>query len=537
MKLDANVAQGSAVAVKSGVLANRPLVFAAVAACLGLLGVQLLLIGRLELSFDEAYYSLWSRGLSWGYYDHPPMVAAWIRASTSLFGSSEFGVRALGTLIVGLAPAVIAMAALRCFGSIRIAALASLMWVGMPLVAAAPLVTPDPPLVVFWTLGLAALIEVWRSGRAVWWLGVGVAFGLALLSKFTGAFFGAGVALALLTTPSMRRWFTSPAPYLAALVGLAIFAPFLVWNAEHGWVTFAKQLGRVPAHSLAPQYLAEFLLSQIGLMNPLVFLPLVAAIGAAFSAHSRPLDARDEARRLLLASVAPAVAYFAIHALHNRVEGNWLAPLYSALAILAADATERARASASRWQALVATAGRWAAPLGLVAALCAYGQAATGALALGRADPTERLGGWRELAREVNQLARGRGAAFVIARGYSATALLTYYGDPALPVVQRDARARWLFEAPPAEALFASPGLAFGRADASFAADLAKHFHRVDEVARLQRRRAGRAVESFVVYSLADPIPPVLEPIGAESADDAERRGDALPPASANPSR
>jgi len=524
MGLDANEAPGAAAAanfgVKSALRADRPIVIAALAAALGLLVVQLLLIGRLELSFDEAYYTLWSRSLAWGYYDHPPMVAAWIRASTALFGPSEFGVRGLGALIVGLMPAVVAIAAWRAFGSVRVAALASLMWVGMPLVAAAPLVTPDPPLVVFWTLGLAALVEVWRTGRAVWWLGVGVAFGLALLSKFTAAFFGAGVALALLTTPSMRRWFVSPAPYLGALLGLAIFAPFLLWNAEHGWVTFAKQLARVPAHAFAPEHLAEFLLSQIGLMNPLVFAPLVAAVGATLAARAGPLDAKGEARRLLLATVAPAVIYFAIHALHNRVEGNWLAPLYSAFAILAADAAERARASASRWGALIAVAGRWAAPLGLVAAACAYAQAATGALAIGKADPTERLGGWRELTREVDQLARDRGAAFVVARGYSAAALLTYYGDPALPIMQRDARARWLFQAPPPETLFAAPGLAFGRVDAGFALDLAKHFRHVDELARLPRRRAGRTVESFAVYSLADPIPPVLEPIGAESGDE-----------------
>jgi 4-amino-4-deoxy-L-arabinose transferase-like glycosyltransferase len=268
------------------VRSNLPLIAAAVAACVGLLVVQLLLIGRFELSFDEAYYTLWSRRLAWGYYDHPPMIAAWIRASTALFGSSEFGVRAFGTLVVGALPAVISLAAWRLFGSIRIAALASLMWVGMPLVAVAPLATPDAPLVVWWTLGLAALVEIWRAGRPLWWLALGLALGLALLSKFTAAFFAAGVALALLTTPSLRRWLVSPAPYAAALLGLAIFAPFLVWNAENNWPTFAKQLGRVPARAFVPEHLVEFVFSQICLMNPLVFVAAVAATGAVFAARS-----------------------------------------------------------------------------------------------------------------------------------------------------------------------------------------------------------------------------------------------------------
>ena len=46
----------------------------------------------LELHFDEAYYWLYSRNLEWGYFDHPPMVAALISAGTKLF-SSYLGVR------------------------------------------------------------------------------------------------------------------------------------------------------------------------------------------------------------------------------------------------------------------------------------------------------------------------------------------------------------------------------------------------------------------------------------------------------------
>ena len=124
--------------------------------------MQALAAERLELTFDEAYYTLWSRSLSFGYLDHPPMVALLIRASTSLFGGSEFGVRALSLLVVGAMPALIAFIAWRLFGSAEKAALAALMWIAMPLVSiGAVFVTPDAPLVVFWTLGLL------RPGRAL----------------------------------------------------------------------------------------------------------------------------------------------------------------------------------------------------------------------------------------------------------------------------------------------------------------------------------------------------------------------------------
>jgi 4-amino-4-deoxy-L-arabinose transferase-like glycosyltransferase len=483
---------------------SRRLVAIAAAACVAVTAVQLTLIGRVELTFDEAYYALWSRHLAWGYLDHPPMVAAWIRASTSLFGNGEFGVRALNVAVLAALPALIAWIGWRLFQSVPIAALAALLWISVPLVAGAPIVTPDAPLVVFWTLGLAALVEVWR-GRAWGWLGLGLALGLALLSKFTAAFFGAGVVLALLATPSLRRWFFSPAPYAAALLAAAIFAPFLVWNAGHGWATFGKQFGRVPPHGLAPRYVLEFLGSQIGLMNPLTFLAAAAAIAAALRTAAGALAPEQEARRLLIATIAPAALYFLVHSLHARVQGNWLAPLYPAVAILAADAGVRGPLWAR-------TAARWAPPLGLAAIALVYFHAATGLPRIGPLDPSARIGGWRALAREVFSRAHDENAAFLLTHGYAATALLTYYGPDAPPVIQAEQRARWLFEPPPEESLFARPGLAFGEGTRDFGAELDQKFRYVEEIARLPRLFDGAKVQEFALYRVSDPIGPVLAP-------------------------
>ena len=318
--------------------------FWAFAASIALVAAQALAARRLELTFDEAYYTLWSRSLSFGYLDHPPMVALLIRASTALFGGSELGVRALSLGLVGAMPALIAFIAWRLFRSAETAALAALMWIAMPLVLiGAILVTPDEPLTVFWTLGLVALVELWRTGEARWLIAIGAALGFALQSKFTAAFYAAGVLLALMTTPSLRRWLASPALFAGLAVALAIFAPFVVWNATHDWATFAKQLGRAPPHGFAPFYVAEFLVSQIGLLNPLVFAALVPAVATiSWRAPTLP-GSRNEARRVLACTIAPAAVYFLLHSAHDRVEGNWLAPLYPASAILAADWVAEAR--------------------------------------------------------------------------------------------------------------------------------------------------------------------------------------------------
>ena len=477
-----------------------PTVAVAAAAAVALLTAQLWLIGRVELTFDEAYYTLWSRSLAWGYLDHPPMVAAWIRVSTDLFGASEFGVRALNTLILAAEPALVGWIAWRLFASVQTAALAALLWVSMPLVAGGPIVTPDDPLVVFWTLALAGLVEVWR-GDGWGWAAVSLALGLGLMSKFTATFLGAGVALALFVIPSMRRWRLRPAPYAAALGALAIVTPFLIWNGEHGWATFAKQFARVPPHGFAPRYLGEFLASQIALMNPLTAAAASVGIGAAL----RGTAPGAEARGLLVATIAPTAGYFLLHSLHDRVQGNWTAPLYPAMAILAADTVVRARTTG---RAVIAAAGRFAPWLGLATMVLIYVEVATEFAPLGGADPMARIGGWRELAREVDARAHEQGAAYILARGYAATSLLTYYGDASLPVVQRDQRERWSFEAAPPEALFAATGLAFGEANRDYRAELAAHFHEVEEVARLSRVHGGRRVEEFVLYRVGDAIEP-----------------------------
>jgi 4-amino-4-deoxy-L-arabinose transferase-like glycosyltransferase len=477
--------------------------------------MQALAATRLELTFDEAYYTLWSRSLSFGYLDHPPMVAVLIRASTSLFGGSEFGVRALSLLVVGAMPALIALIAWRLFDSAETAAFAALTWIAMPLVSVgAVFVTPDAPLVVFWTLGLAALVELWRTGERRWLLALGLALGLALQSKFTAAFFAAGVGLALLATPSLRRWLISPALFAGLAIALAILAPFVVWNAAHGWATFAKQLGRAPPRGLTPYYLAEFIVAQIGLVNPLVFAALIPAF-AAISWRVRVLPrSPDEARRILACTIAPAALYFLLHSLHDRVQGNWLAPLYPASAILVADwITEIRRSSVSGIAGAIAKSASWGAPIGLIVAALTFTEAVTGAVPLGAANPLARLEGFRGLARDLDAKAHADHAAYVLTQGYALTSLMTTYGDPAIPVVQPEQRMRWIFEPEPPETLFAAPGLALGEPGRRFDLILGMRFRKVEPAGLLQRRQAGGTVEPYELYRVADPYAAVLDPV------------------------
>src|ERR1700751_6243187 len=66
---------------------------------LALTAVRLVAAAWTPLTFDEAYYWLWSKHLAGGYYDHPPGVALVIRLGTMIAGDTELGVRLVSILL------------------------------------------------------------------------------------------------------------------------------------------------------------------------------------------------------------------------------------------------------------------------------------------------------------------------------------------------------------------------------------------------------------------------------------------------------
>src|SRR3954462_2253792 len=66
---------------------------------LALVALRLVAAAFPPITFDEAYYWMWSKHLAGGYYDHPPMVALVIRLGTLIAGDTELGVRLASILL------------------------------------------------------------------------------------------------------------------------------------------------------------------------------------------------------------------------------------------------------------------------------------------------------------------------------------------------------------------------------------------------------------------------------------------------------
>ena len=407
-----------------------------------LTALRLLAAATLPLSGDEAYYWTWSHALAPGYLDHPPMVALWMRAGTWIAGEGALGLRLLGPLSAAAGSVLLAQAAnaVRPGAGVPAAALFN----GTLLLGAGTVtMTPDTPLVFFWTLALWALTRVLQTGQGRWWLLVGAASGLALDSKYTGAFLGVGIVLWLAWVPGLRHWFASAWLWGGGAMAAALFAPVLAWNAAHGWASLAKQGGRAGdwAPDAAAKHLGELLVGQAGLATPLIFVLLVAGAAAALRGAWR----RDPGWSLLAALILPGALVFVQHAIGDRVQANWPAILYPAAA---------AAAGVLAVQGWTARAWRPAAAFGLLLTTAATLQATAAPLALPRRlDPgLIRLGGWDALARDAGTLRAASGAGYLAAENYGIAALLAWWTPgPVLAGDPPNQGARWsLLRLPPA---------------------------------------------------------------------------------------
>jgi 4-amino-4-deoxy-L-arabinose transferase-like glycosyltransferase len=459
--------------------------------------VALRLVGAAwtPLTFDEAYYWMWSKNLAFGYYDHPPGVAVIIRLGTMIVGDTELGVRLVSILLALPMSFAVYRTAVILFGGQRVAATATIL-LNVTLMAAVGtlIVTPDSPLLVASSFVLFFLAKVLETGRGAWWLAVGAAVGVALLSKYTALFFGPAILIWLVSAAKLRRWLVSPWPYLGAIVALAVFSPVILWNADHDWVSFVKQIGRSRIEQFKPALIGELIPTQIVFATPLVFILGAMGLYALLRRDRVALAART----LINAMFWTIALYFMWHSLHARVEANWFAPVYPAFAIAAAVAAHLTRWE-GRAQRVVDFCLRWASPVGILMFALLIVQANTGALTGFRRDATVRsVGvGWTELAAGIETVRVRTGATCVLAPDYGTTSWLAFYLPKGACVVQPTQRIRWVNMPYPDPALLSGKLLYVDEVRAAAPPYVKDNFARATRVAELKRMRGPLTIETY----------------------------------------
>ena len=458
---------------------------ALVAVVLAATALRLVAGALIPLTEDEAYYRLWSMRPAFGYFDHPPMIAWQTWLGRRIAGDSPLGVRLIPAFETAATSLIVFdLARLMGLGE-RVAARAG-VWLNATLLVgfAGELAVPDVPNALFWVATLWCALRA-LNGRGAWWLAAGAAAGLACLSKYSALFLAPGLLLWLALSKEGRRQLRTPWPWLAVIVAAAVFAPNVAWNATHGWLTFAKQFGRVRAGGFEPLFLGKFAVDQLLLLNPLIAL----FVGSAL--HRRTAWP-------LLAISAPFAAYLLIHSLHDEVQGQWPAPLYPLLVIAAAAAAK----NATGWLAAVRSA---AATVGLAvsAALLAFLVApADGGLPL--RDPLAPYRDWPAFSAAVEQARTTSDAAWIGTPTYGVAAQFAAAPQIHAPATQIFQRERYSFETAAERADFTRPGLIVVSPRSPSGALLPRCFGEVTALQAISRGE-GKSTATYAVYRVAQP--------------------------------
>lgn len=217
-----------------------------------------------------------ARNLAWGYVAYPPVTPLIARAALELFGPSLIGVRFFSALAQCAAMVLAGMMTRELGGGRSAQVIAALA------VAIAPISLIQGALFqyvsfdyLWWVLIAYLTIRLRKSENPRWWLGIGLVIGVGMMTKYTVAFFAAGLAGGVLLTGA-RRDLASLWLWGGAALSLLIFAPNLLWQAQNDFISL-DFLSSIRARDIAIGRTDGYLIEQFLVSANPVSIPLWVA--------------------------------------------------------------------------------------------------------------------------------------------------------------------------------------------------------------------------------------------------------------------
>jgi 4-amino-4-deoxy-L-arabinose transferase-like glycosyltransferase len=457
--------------------------------------------GWFELSLDEPYYWLWSKHLDLSYYDHPPMVSYLIAVST-LFGDTERLVRLTAILCAGGATWFAYAIASSMMNDKRAGMWSAVLVTVIPIFSVGALVTtPDSPLLLFWSAALYFAFKLVDTQQPRHFYAVGFFFGLAMLSKYTAALFAPAFLLFLIVSPENRVWLFRREPYLAFALGLIVFAPVILWNYNHEWVSFGFQLkhGFAQGDRKPVMDFLTFWGGQIGFYGLFMFFFLIAtSFGLGW------LGVKEKRDDFLLLSMmsAPLFLFFVANSMQARMEGNWSAPAYvAAIAgtpVFVARIAERYRMKSGGW---MRTGFYAATAFSTAITIYAHVQIVDPILPMPqKQEVSRRVYGWKTLARETGERLKSLGNdAFIVTERYQVASLMRFYapGSPEAFMIKGEKRFGYLGSV---AHLAGKNAVYMEETERVDVKTVAGHFDRVEPAGILRIERHGELVREFSFF-------------------------------------
>ena len=225
--------------------------------------------GRYGYHRDELYFVEAGRHLAWGYPDMPPLVPALARLS-SVVAPGSLVVLRLPSALAGGAVVVMTGLMTREFGGGRAAQVLAAVTTATSalLLGSEHYLNTSSVDLVLTTLTLWLVVRLLRTGDDRLWIAIGVATAAGLQASDLIGTVVVAVVLALLSSRRRRHLLASPWALAAAVLVVACWAPYLVWQADHGWPerAVASAIARGGSGTSTPRWL--LLPTQLVLVSP-----------------------------------------------------------------------------------------------------------------------------------------------------------------------------------------------------------------------------------------------------------------------------
>ena len=370
-----------------------------------------------------------ARQLAWGYVAYPPLTPFLAHVSMQLFGETTFGYRLPSALCQALATLLAGLIARELGGGRHAQSIAAFAIACVPFsMLAGSMLQYTSPDYLWWVLSAWIVLKLANGGDRRWWLGLGLAIGLGMMTRYTMLFCAAGIVVAVLATP-LRRDLRSPWLWAGVALSLLLFAPNAWWQWRHDFV-YLDFVAHIHARDVRIGRTDSFLSGQLlvgsgPLLAPLWLAGLAWLILAKRAIHGRAL-AWLFATALLLFWLAGARDYY-------------LAPAYPMLLAAGAVALEagmsRLRPASRRWAgagAVTVLLAAFAAAMAIALPVSPIGSAGW-RISRGVHDNFAEQVGWPELAAQVAEVYRAlpeaeRRHTAIYANNYGEAGAINLYG-------------------------------------------------------------------------------------------------------------
>lgn len=379
-----------------------------------------------------------ARHLAWGFVAYPPLTPFVARIALVLFGTAPAAVRFFTALAQCAATVVAGLMARELGGGRKAQIIAAIAVAVSPVSMAAGHLFQYVSFDFLWgVLAVYFVIRLLESDDVRWWIAVGAAMGLGLMTRYTIAWLAAGLAVGFLATPA-RKLLKSRCLIAGMAVALAIALPNFLWQANHGFISI-DFLRSIHARDVRIGRTDGFLWRQF--LVPASFFTVPLWIAGLWFYFRRPEGERYRAL---------GFTFLATLALFAAAQGRdyYTAPLYPMLLAAGAVVSEQWSrwARGLNWAALAAAL---ALALAFALPIAPIGSRWFNAAIRVNGDLREEIG-WPELVDEVatirDSLPEGeRASAGILTGNYGEAGAIDLYGPAQnLPPALTPANSFWL---------------------------------------------------------------------------------------------